>query len=53
LESIFCEEEALSLSEDMFEEIMNELEYQSARNMKAKHVGIEYDDHIICDVCRR
>ncbi|KAI1306480.1 Protein Jade-1 [Halotydeus destructor] len=45
-------EPACILSEELFEDIMNELEYQCARNMKEKHVGIEYDDHIICDVCR-
>ena len=31
---------------------MNELEFQCAKNMKEKHVGIEFDDHIVCDICR-
>lgn len=53
LEDIRETVDAMSLSDDLFEDLMNELEHQCARNMKAKHVGIEYDDHVICDVCRR
>jgi hypothetical protein len=41
------------VSDNQLEEVINELEHQCARNMKARQVGIEYDDHIICDVCRR
>lgn len=44
--------ESIEIPENIFEEIMNELEYQCAKNMKAKHVGIEFDDHIVCDVCK-
>ena len=52
LQSVRDSEEQIQIEEDMFEEVMNELEYQCARNMKAKHVGIEFDDHIVCDICR-
>ena len=41
------------ITEAQLEDVINELEHQCARNMKAKQIGIEYDDHIICDVCRR
>ena len=52
LESLKESEEGIVIQEDFMEEVMNELEYQCARNMKAKHVGIEFDDHIVCDICR-
>lgn len=42
----------VTIGEDFFEEVMNELEVQCSTNMKAKHVGIEFDDHIVCDICR-
>jgi hypothetical protein len=41
------------ISDNQMEDVINELEHQCARNIKAHQVGIEYDDHIICDVCRR
>lgn len=53
LESLEDSEESLVIPEHIFEDVMNELEFQCAKNMKAKHVGIEFDDHIVCDVCRR
>ncbi|CAG2163663.1 unnamed protein product [Oppiella nova] len=40
------------MSDNQLEEVINQLEQQCARNIKARQVGIEYDDHIICDVCR-
>ncbi|RWS16146.1 uncharacterized protein B4U79_04567, partial [Dinothrombium tinctorium] len=46
-------DERICITDDVFEDIINELELQCATNMKAKQVGIEYDDHIICDICRR
>lgn len=52
LESLTGSEDSIRIPENIFEEIMNELEYQCTKNMKAKHVGIEFDDHIVCDVCR-
>lgn len=52
LQSLRDADEAIDVQEEMFEEVMNELEYQCSRNMKAKHVGIEFDDHIVCDICR-
>jgi len=52
IQSIRESEDAISIPEDMLEEVMNELEHQCAKNMKAKHVGIEFDDHIVCDICR-
>lgn len=42
----------VTIGEDFFEDVMNELEVQCSTNMKAKHVGIEFDDHIVCDICR-
>jgi len=53
LQSLKESEESINLSEKMVEDVINELEHQCARNMKAKQIGIEYDDHVICDVCRR
>lgn len=50
LESIA--ESDVVIREDFFEDVMNELEVQCSTNMKAKHVGIEFDDHIVCDICR-
>jgi hypothetical protein len=41
------------ITDNQMEDVINELEHQCARNIKAHQVGIEYDDHIICDVCRR
>ena len=46
------EDVVIDIQEEMFEEVMNELEHQCSRNMKEKHVGIEFDDHIVCDICR-
>lgn len=40
------------IKDNQLEEVINELEHQCARNIKARQFGIEYDDHIICDVCR-
>jgi hypothetical protein len=40
------------ITDNQMEDVINELEHQCARNIKAHQVGIEYDDHIICDVCR-
>lgn len=45
-------EEGIEMKEEMLEDVMNELEYQCSRNMKAKHVGIEFDEQIVCDICR-
>ena len=45
-------EEKIEISEKNLTLIVNQLEIQCATNMKAKHVGIEYDDHVLCDVCR-
>ncbi|RWS31571.1 protein Jade-1-like protein, partial [Leptotrombidium deliense] len=45
-------DDAICISDDVLEDVINEFEHQCANNMKAKQVGIEYDDHIICDVCR-
>lgn len=53
MESLNEGEEGMGITTEFFEEVMNEIEHNCARNMKAKHVGIEYDDHIICEVCRR
>lgn len=52
LQALKESEEGIVIQEDMMEEVMNELEHQCARNMKNKHVGIEFDDHIVCDICR-
>ncbi len=44
---------SVKINDSQLEDVINELEHQCAKNMKDKRVGIEYDDHIICDVCRR
>lgn len=46
-------EENIDIPEDILEDVIDQLEHQSAQNIKAKQVGIEYDDQVICDVCRR
>lgn len=43
---------AVQLSDNLLEDVVNELEQQCARNIKEQHMGIEYDDHIVCDVCQ-
>ncbi|XP_074604888.1 protein Jade-1-like isoform X2 [Brevipalpus obovatus] len=52
LQSLQETDESVRLSEEFVESLINELEHHCARNMKAKQVGIEYDDHVLCDVCR-
>lgn len=52
LRSLQESEENVCISESILTRIMNQLEVQCATNMKAKQVGIEYDDHVVCDVCR-
>jgi len=51
IQSIRESSDSILIPEDILEEVMNELEHQCAQNMKAKHVGIEFDDHIVCDIC--
>lgn len=53
LQALQESEESIELNEEFVEDLVNELEHQCARNMKAKQVGIEYDDHVLCEVCRR
>lgn len=53
LQTLHESDESIKLPEKFVEDLINELEHQCARNMKAKQVGIEYDDHVLCDVCRR
>lgn len=52
LQTLQESDESIRLPEKFVEDLINELEHQCARNMKAKQVGIEYDDHVLCDVCR-
>ncbi|XP_053212253.1 protein Jade-1-like isoform X2 [Panonychus citri] len=52
LQTLHESDESIKLPEKFVEDLINELEHQCARNMKAKQVGIEYDDHVLCDVCR-
>ena len=53
LQSLAEADEGIRLPDSLVEELIDELEHQCAQNIKSKHVGIEYDDHVICDVCRR
>jgi hypothetical protein len=52
LQSLRQSEESVLISESILTRIINQLEIQCATNMKAKQVGIEYDDQVLCDVCR-
>ena len=40
------------ISETMIEDVITELERQCAENMKNNKIGIEFNDGIVCDVCR-
>lgn len=42
----------LEITHDFMEDTINELEQQCQHNIKTQHVGIEYDDHVVCDVCQ-
>jgi len=42
----------MKISDILMEDVINELEQQCARNIKEQQMGIEYDDHIVCDVCQ-
>lgn len=43
---------SIQVSDNLLEDVVNELEQQCARNIKEQQMGIEYDDHIVCDVCQ-
>ena len=43
----------VEITENFLEDVINELEQECARNIKAHQVGIEYDDHTVCAVCQR
>lgn len=40
------------ISESMIEDVITELERQCAENMKNNKIGIEFNDGVVCDVCR-
>lgn len=40
------------ISGSMIEEVITELERQCAENMKNNKIGIEFNDGVVCDVCR-
>lgn len=40
------------ISESMIENVITELERQCAENMKNNKIGIEFNDGVVCDVCR-
>lgn len=40
------------ISETMIEDVITELERQCAENMKNNKIGIEFNDGVVCDVCR-
>jgi len=42
----------MKISDILMEDVINELEQQCARNIKEQQMVIEYDDHIVCDVCQ-
>lgn len=41
-----------AISENLIEDVITELERQCAENMKNNKIGIEYNDGVVCDVCR-
>lgn len=45
-------ERVLPVSERLLERVIDFLEHECASNMSSKKAGIEFDDHVICDVCR-
>lgn len=40
------------ISESLIEDVITELERQCAENMKNHKIGIEFNDAVVCDVCR-
>ncbi|KAH9420969.1 E3 ubiquitin-protein ligase Jade-2 [Dermatophagoides pteronyssinus] len=42
----------LDLSENFLEKVIDLFEQHCALNIKDRQVGIEYDEHIVCDVCQ-
>lgn len=40
------------IPENLIEDVITELERQCAENMKNNKIGIEFNDGIVCDVCR-
>lgn len=43
---------SIKISDTLLEDVVNELEQHCARNIKEQQMGIEYNDHIVCDVCQ-
>lgn len=41
-----------TIPESLIEDVVTELERQCAENMKNNKIGIEFNDGIVCDVCR-
>lgn len=41
-----------SIPETLIEDVITELEKQCAENMKNNKIGIEFNDGVVCDVCR-
>lgn len=41
-----------SVPETLIEDVITELERQCAENMKNNKIGIEFNDGVVCDVCR-
>ncbi|XP_054162664.1 protein Jade-3-like [Oppia nitens] len=52
LEAMAENDNMIQISDNQLEDVINQLEQMCAINIKAQQVGIEYDDHIVCDVCR-
>lgn len=42
----------MDLSQNFLEKVINLFEQHCAENIKDRQVGIEYDEHIVCDVCQ-
>lgn len=40
------------ISDSLIEDVITELERQCAENMKNNKIGIEFNDGVVCDVCR-
>lgn len=41
-----------TIPETLIEDVITELERQCAENMKSNKIGIEFNDGVVCDVCR-
>lgn len=41
-----------TIPESLIEDVITELERQCAENMKNNKIGIEFNDGVVCDVCR-